>query len=118
MGRKSGASGNLPPRFERCVTRAECERNESRWSVEERQSRDDLGREVLGSKRIVCTLSFVAGYRGGNFAMRDVMIIGAGPACLSAAFWCDDLGLDTLLLEQADAVGGQLHRVYNPINNY
>jgi thioredoxin reductase (NADPH) len=28
------------------------------------------------------------------------------------------LGLDTLVLEQAEEVGGQLHRVYNPINNY
>jgi len=50
--------------------------------------------------------------------MHDVIIIGAGPAGLSTAFWCDELGLDTLVLEQADAVGGQLHRVYNPINNY
>ncbi|HEV2837331.1 MAG TPA: FAD-dependent oxidoreductase [Pyrinomonadaceae bacterium] len=50
--------------------------------------------------------------------MHDVIIIGAGPAGLSAAFWCDELGLDTLVLEQADQIGGQLHRVYNPINNY
>ena len=50
--------------------------------------------------------------------MHDVIIIGAGPAGLSTAFWCDELGLDTLVLEQADQVGGQLHRVYNPINNY
>ena len=50
--------------------------------------------------------------------MLDVIIIGAGPAGLSTAFWCDELGLDTLVLEQAGEVGGQLHRVYNPINNY
>jgi thioredoxin reductase (NADPH) len=50
--------------------------------------------------------------------MHDVIIIGAGPAGLSTAFWCDELGLDTLVLEQAEEVGGQLHRVYNPINNY
>lgn len=50
--------------------------------------------------------------------MHDVIIIGAGPAGLSAAFWCDELGLDTLVLEQAEAIGGQLHRVYNPISNY
>src|SRR5690349_20606653 len=50
--------------------------------------------------------------------MHDVIIIGAGPAGLSAAFWCDELGLDTLVLEQAENIGGQLHRVYNPINNY
>jgi len=50
--------------------------------------------------------------------MHDVIIIGAGPAGLSTAFWCDGLGLDTLVLEQAEQVGGQLHRVYNPIENY
>jgi thioredoxin reductase (NADPH) len=50
--------------------------------------------------------------------MNDVIIIGAGPAGLSAAFWCDELGLDTLVLEQSEAIGGQLHSVYNPINNY
>ncbi len=50
--------------------------------------------------------------------MHDVIIIGAGPAGLSAAFWCDELGLDTLVLEQAEQIGGQLHRVYNPVHNY
>lgn len=50
--------------------------------------------------------------------MHDVIIIGAGPAGLSAAFWCDELGLDTLVLEAAEQIGGQLHRVYNPIENY
>jgi len=50
--------------------------------------------------------------------MHDVIIIGAGPAGLSAAFWCDELGLDTLVLEQAEHIGGQLHRVYNPVENY
>ncbi|HEV8187764.1 MAG TPA: FAD-dependent oxidoreductase [Pyrinomonadaceae bacterium] len=50
--------------------------------------------------------------------MHDVIIIGAGPAGLSTAFWCDELGLDTLVLEQAQEIGGQLHRIYNPIENY
>jgi len=50
--------------------------------------------------------------------MHDVLIIGAGPAGLSAARWCDELGLDTLVLEQAEAVGGQLLSVQNPIENY
>jgi thioredoxin reductase (NADPH) len=50
--------------------------------------------------------------------MHDVLIIGAGPAGLSAALWCDELGLDTLVLEEKDVVGGQLHSVYNPIQNY
>ena len=50
--------------------------------------------------------------------MHDVIIIGAGPAGISTAFWCDELGLDTIVLEQAEQIGGQLHRVYNPIDNY
>src|SRR5205807_10535540 len=48
----------------------------------------------------------------------DVLIIGAGPAGLSAARWCDELGLDALMLEQNEEVGGQLLTVYNPIENY
>ena len=50
--------------------------------------------------------------------MHDVIIIGAGPGGLSAARWCDELGLDTLVLEQAEEVGGQLLSVFNPIENY
>jgi thioredoxin reductase (NADPH) len=50
--------------------------------------------------------------------MHDVLIIGAGPAGLSAARWCDELGLDTLVLEQNQEVGGQLLSVHNPIENY
>ena len=50
--------------------------------------------------------------------MHDVIIIGAGPAGLSAALWCDELGLDTLVVEEAAEVGGQLLRVHNPIENY
>jgi thioredoxin reductase (NADPH) len=50
--------------------------------------------------------------------MLDVIIIGAGPAGLSAALWCDELGLDTLVLEAGAEVGGQLLAVYNAIENY
>ena len=50
--------------------------------------------------------------------MHDVIIIGAGPAGLSAALWCDELGLDTLVLERGAEVGGQLLRVYNRIENH
>jgi thioredoxin reductase (NADPH) len=50
--------------------------------------------------------------------MHDVIIIGAGAAGLSTALWCDELGLDTLVLEQEAEVGGQLLRVYNPIENH
>ena len=48
----------------------------------------------------------------------DVIIIGGGPAGLSAALWCGDLGLKTLLLEKRSEFGGQLLRVYNRIENY
>lgn len=50
--------------------------------------------------------------------MHDILIIGAGPAGLSAALWCDELGLDALLLEEKMEIGGQLLWTYNPINNY
>ncbi|MDT7778946.1 MAG: thioredoxin reductase [Acidobacteriota bacterium] len=50
--------------------------------------------------------------------MHDVIIIGAGPAGLSAALWCDELGLDTLVIEREEEVGGQLLRVHNPVENY
>ncbi|HYX29624.1 MAG TPA: NAD(P)/FAD-dependent oxidoreductase, partial [Pyrinomonadaceae bacterium] len=50
--------------------------------------------------------------------MHDVLIIGAGPAGLSAARWCDELGLDALLLEARDEVGGQLSWIHNRIDNY
>jgi thioredoxin reductase (NADPH) len=50
--------------------------------------------------------------------MHDVIIIGAGPAGLSAALWCDELGLDTLVIEREAETGGQLLRVHNPVENY
>ena len=50
--------------------------------------------------------------------MHDVIIIGAGPAGLSAALWCDELGLDTLVVEREAETGGQLARVYNPVENH
>src|SRR5687767_4352578 len=50
--------------------------------------------------------------------MHDVVIIGAGPAGLSAARWCDELGLDTLVLEQEMETGGMLLSVHNRIANH
>ena len=50
--------------------------------------------------------------------MHDVIIIGAGPAGLAAALWCDELALDTLVLEQKEKTGGQLHSIYGAVENY
>lgn len=48
----------------------------------------------------------------------DVIIIGGGAAGMSAALWCGELGLKTLLLEEKAELGGQLWRVFNPIKNH
>lgn len=48
----------------------------------------------------------------------DVVIIGGGPAGLSTALWCDDLGLSALILEKENEFGGQLLWTYNAIENH
>ncbi|MEP6923131.1 MAG: FAD-dependent oxidoreductase [Pyrinomonadaceae bacterium] len=48
----------------------------------------------------------------------DVIVIGAGAAGLSAGLWCDELGLNTLLLEEQAEIGGQLLWIYNTIENH
>lgn len=48
----------------------------------------------------------------------DVCIIGAGPAGLSAALWCDELGLRAVVLERRREIGGQLLWVHNRIENH
>ncbi len=50
--------------------------------------------------------------------MHDVVIIGAGPAGLSCAHWCDELGLDALVVERGAEVGGQLPWIHHPVENY
>ncbi len=48
----------------------------------------------------------------------DLLIIGGGPAGISAAIWADDLGIDRLLIERGDSLGGQLKHTFNSITNY
>ena len=48
----------------------------------------------------------------------DVIIIGGGAAGLSAVLWCDELGLNALLLESKTELGGQLLWTYNEIKNH
>lgn len=48
----------------------------------------------------------------------DVVIVGGGPAGLSAARWCDELHLNAALIERSSEFGGQLLHIYNPITNY
>lgn len=49
---------------------------------------------------------------------RDVIIIGAGAAGLSAALWCAELGLEAILLEREEEIGGQLSWIHNSIENH
>lgn len=48
----------------------------------------------------------------------DVIIIGGGAAGISSALWCDDLGLNALLLERDEELGGQLLWTHNRIENH
>ncbi|MCI4620606.1 thioredoxin reductase [Priestia megaterium] len=48
----------------------------------------------------------------------DVLIIGGGPAGISAAMWCKRLGVECLLLEEQAQLGGQLFTIFNEIIDY
>jgi thioredoxin reductase (NADPH) len=42
----------------------------------------------------------------------ELLIVGAGPAGVSAAVWAQSFGLSTVLLEAGPEPGGQLHHIY------
>ncbi len=48
----------------------------------------------------------------------DVVILGAGPAGLSAALWADELGIEAVVLESESDPGGQLNFIFNAIENH
>jgi len=48
----------------------------------------------------------------------DVIIIGGGPAGLSAALWCANLGMRALVFEKEAEFGGQLLLTFNAIKNH
>jgi thioredoxin reductase (NADPH) len=50
-------------------------------------------------------------------ASPEVIVLGAGPAGLSAALWCASLGLSTLVLEAQRELGGQLRVIPYALEN-
>ncbi|HMZ21361.1 MAG TPA: FAD-dependent oxidoreductase [Blastocatellia bacterium] len=48
----------------------------------------------------------------------DVIILGGGPAGISALLWCNSLGLKAVLLEQAGELGGQLLQMFHRVIDY
>ena len=48
----------------------------------------------------------------------DVLILGGGPAGMTAAMWCAELRINTLMIDQNLELGGQLPAIYNRIDNY
>jgi thioredoxin reductase (NADPH) len=48
----------------------------------------------------------------------DVIIIGGGPAGMSALIWCHSLGLRGVLLEQAQELGGQTLQMFHRTLDY
>lgn len=48
----------------------------------------------------------------------QVIILGGGPAGISALLWCHSLGLRAVLLEQAAELGGQMLEMFHPVLEY
>ncbi|MBS1810212.1 MAG: NAD(P)/FAD-dependent oxidoreductase [Acidobacteria bacterium] len=48
----------------------------------------------------------------------QVIILGGGPAGISALLWCHSLGLQAILLEQGKELGGQMLQMFHPVLEY
>ncbi len=48
----------------------------------------------------------------------DIVILGGGPAGMSALIWCHSVGLRGLILERSAKLGGQLHLMYHRMTDY
>ncbi len=48
----------------------------------------------------------------------QVIIVGGGPAGISALLWCHSLGLSALMLDQASELGGQMLQMHHPMLEY
>jgi thioredoxin reductase (NADPH) len=48
----------------------------------------------------------------------DAIIIGGGPAGMSALIWCHSLDMKAVLLEQAPELGGQMLQMFHRITDY
>lgn len=48
----------------------------------------------------------------------DVIIIGGGPAGMSALIWCHSLGLRGVLIEQSPELGGQMLEMFHRVLDY
>ena len=48
----------------------------------------------------------------------QVVIVGGGPAGMSAGLWCAELGIEAIVIESGAELGGQLLSIHNPISNY
>ncbi|HKX31829.1 MAG TPA: FAD-dependent oxidoreductase [Blastocatellia bacterium] len=48
----------------------------------------------------------------------DVIIIGGGPAGMSALIWCHSLDLSAVLFEETDELGGQMLQMFHQVFDY
>ena len=77
------------------------------------QAKADEGMEVTGAAPAV--LADLAAVPGGSVHREcDVLVVGAGPAGLSAAIAAAEAGAGVVVLDERDAPGGQFHKPLAP----